>query len=79
MLFQKLTLKRHYFKDRPDWKLINEDVPIGTVYIMVDINMGNITWKDTGETRRIPIVGVFKYYGETIEDVGWLPEEVFED
>lgn len=66
-------LARHTFKDRPDWIIINEDVPIGKLY-KIQMNLmgahpfkrgGIIENSVTGERRPVECVLVTDEQGNT--------------
>lgn len=71
-----LKLVRRTFADRPDWVLVDEGIPIGTVYRMLELPQEGFVVKrlDTGETRELLAVLVERDGAEP----GYMPLEVFE-
>lgn len=71
-MFVKLI--RRTFEDRPDWELINDSVPLGTIYEVLgferDAIIGNHILK---EHRKVSL-----YLLRGNHDEGWLPVECFE-
>ncbi len=71
------TLKRHTFKDRPDWVVVNESVPLGTEYqifgLKADIYIKRL---DTGEERQVLCYLVTR---EGDNHPGYIPCDVFND
>ena len=62
-----VRLVRRTFADRPDWEVINDDVPIGKLYkVAVTIPLfrrGTIFNKLTGESRDVDCVFVIDQQG----------------
>lgn len=59
----KARLVRRSLSDRPDWQVINDDVPLGKVYTVRPIGMqwsrkATLMNKETGEQREVDTVFV---------------------
>lgn len=70
----KVKLVRHTFPDRPDWVLIEESVPLGTIYEVIgydaEVSIYNQELKETRKQDHYIVIGN--------GDKGYLPTCVFE-
>lgn len=69
-----VKLVRHTFPDRPDWAVIDESVPLGTVYEVIGYDRDFVIINE--ELHEIRPVGAFLLLGRS--GTGWLPTVCFE-
>jgi hypothetical protein len=72
------TLLRRTFKDRPDWVLINEDVPLGTNYQIYAFRPEGITIINIETKEERPVMCYLARRMDIPDDLpGYLPVDVF--
>lgn len=69
-----VKLVRHTFPDRPDWVIIEESVPIGTVYEVLGYDRDFVIINE--QLHEIRPIGAFLVKRE--DEAGWLPAICFE-
>ena len=69
-----VKLVRHTFPDRPDWVIIEESVPLGTVYEVLGYDRDFLIVNE--ELREIRPIGAFLLSRDN--EMGWLPSICFE-
>lgn len=69
-----VKLVRHTFPDRPDWIIVEESVPIGTIYEVLGYDRDFLIINE--ELREARPVGAFLLKGN--DSMGWLPSVCFE-
>lgn len=69
-----VKLVRHTFPDRPDWVLIEESVPVGTVYEVHGYDRDFVVLNEQLREAR-PISA---YLLKRDDEMGWLPTVCFE-
>jgi hypothetical protein len=69
----KVELVSHSFPDRPDWILVNEEIPLGTQYELLGYERNaTVVNMTTSEARKIEL-----YLLEGRESIGWIPAICF--
>lgn len=69
----RVKLARHTFSDDPSWVVVSEDVPLGTVYEVLDSELMIIKNVQTGQSRRVPC-----YLLRGNGGMGYMPTDVVE-
>jgi hypothetical protein len=69
-----VKLVRHTFPDRPDWVLIEESVPIGTIYEVYGFDRDFVIMNHLLKEAR-PISA---FLLKRNDEMGWLPTVCFE-
>ena len=74
-MYKRVKLVRHTFPDRPDWLVMDESTPLGTLYYVLDKKDGFILRNlQTNESRPVTC-----YLLDGNGDVGWMPIDCFEE
>ena len=75
---RKVKLVRHGFEDKPEWTIVNEDIPLGTIYevaFTLPKNAMTILNQDTKEERQVSVHMMTRDNGKSW---GYIPVDCFE-
>ena len=70
----KDRLVRYHMPGRPDWLILSETVPLGTVYEVLGYDRDTVLFNDDLQEA----VQMDAYLVKGNNDMGWLPTVVFE-
>lgn len=70
----QVKLVRYHLPGRPEWLILDESVPLGTIYEVLGYDRDTVLMND--ELKEAIPVDAYLVRGNN--DVGWLPTVVFE-
>ena len=72
-----VKLERYTFKDDPEWVIVEENIPLGTIYFILG-QASNMTIVNEG-LKKQRIIDVYMVTRDGDNQAGWLPVDVFSE